>query len=38
MMLNQEGQVPSRDQTDHQDHQSHHQREAQSEASIKLES
>ena len=38
MMLNQEGQVPRRDQTDHQGHQSHHQREAQSEASIKLES
>ena len=32
------GQVPRRDQTDHQGHQSHHQREAQSEASIKLES
>ena len=38
MMLNQEGQVPRTDQTDHQGHQSHHQREAQSEASIKLES
>ena len=32
MMLNREGQVPNRDQADHQGHQSHHQREGQSEA------
>ena len=32
MMPNREGQVPNRDQADHQGHQSHHQREDQSEA------